>query len=178
MLLDDCTQEETDFQTVFDGVAHPFHTLHPFFLHTEFSTTPTHHSHNQSPRMDTEIHIALQLRHPEALHDDDKGSFVRYKSQLKPDGKNLALGINMGGDKENVKHGGWAFVHAVMRRGTQGADADLDVVSMRKISGPDCDRTGIVIAEGTSVSKCVGAEGRRWILMRMGADEQTGWTIA
>lgn len=111
------------------------------------------------------------------MHDKKKGSFVRYDSELKLDSKTIALGINVAGDKESIKSGSWVYVHALMGRGTQGADADLDVVSMREISKPDPKNPAIVIAEGTSDYRCEGVVGR-WILMRVGTEEETFWTLA
>lgn len=130
---------------------------------------------SKSHQMETELHIALQLCNPQAMHDKNDGPFVRYDSHLNGDRKSLALGVNISGNKENIKSGGWAFVHALVKPGTQGADVDLDVVSLRKIS--KSDGPGIAITEGTSDYKCVGGEGK-WILMRVGADKKSSWTVA
>lgn len=134
--------------------------------------------------MDSEIHIRLQFFKPEDLHDLVK-PFVRYRSEIKStDGQPaLIVGINVDGKKKKMESGTWALVHAIIKRGTQGADVDLEAISLRRIKKikrvKDEDRhdPGIVLANGISDYTCVGENGR-WLLVRIGVEEETAWCVA
>lgn len=80
-------------------------------------------------------------------------------------------------EDERLEPGTCTFVHAIVNNGSDGADIDVDVLSIGPLDGlGEPKPPGLISATGTTVGVHFGPSGR-WIVIE-GGDDDAAWMLS
>lgn len=132
--------------------------------------------------MSYEIEAALPIRivYPSSYCERRQTPIVCFSSRLKVPAtkKNyIQLNVNVNEREEDLQSWSWALVHATVSPGTDAADADLDVMSIRPLDDTDIRPPTTISTTGEVINKLTDNVGR-WIILRVGVNEESDWTVS